>query len=265
VLLSVVIVASILWIMRNYRRTARIQRRADDIDHTVQQLEVDLFGPLTQLRNRMEPAAVEERTKQASEALLQSAMRFSHAADQLRDSTDLVEQLSTVIDRMASTVDRMAATIPELERQTALFAQIDQQFRDTANTISEQMRPVVTVVTNSAVTVDAARDIVTRSANLLTEAEKQLAIAQQVSAESAEHRTSLEATQRPFTSAADNVARAAEKLDHTTAALQETVKRLQETIKEVNWLAMVSDGLRHADDNHRPSGDPRQIAEESVG
>jgi hypothetical protein len=264
VLLSVVIVLSVLWIMATYGRAARAQQRADDIDRTVQGLEVDLFAPLTQLRARAVPTTADVHTRRAADALFHVSVRFGDAAAQLAAAQPLVVRLGVVIDRLGIVIDRLVSAMPDLERQASQLVSVDERLRGTAREVAEQMRPVTEIVAGSAAAADAARDAVTRSASALAAADEQLATAKRVSEQSAEHRSSLHEAQRPFTAAA-------EQLDTTAAALHELVGTLKETIREVNWLAMVSDGLRysdqnHGDQNHRPpaTGSPPPNPEASV-
>ncbi|WP_167980402.1 hypothetical protein, partial [Lentzea indica] len=99
-----------------------------------------------------------------------------------------------------------------------------------------------------------------RSGEVVREAAAQTSLARDLSARNAAHRELLDEAQKPFSAAADSVAGAADRFQATASTLQEITSKLRETIREVNWLAMVSDGLRHPAEHLDQAASPDQVA-----
>lgn len=243
-LLSAVIVVSALMIMIGYRRSSRAQRRTDAVDQAVQELEAALLPPLTVLRSRVgSQKNVTMRSNQAADSMLEAAKQLGRAADQLARSMPTVERLGAVIDQMV-------AALPTLEQQNQQLADVDRRLAETTTGIAEQLGPVITMVTDAASAATAAREAAVGSVSAVTTARKQLDTAHELAARTADQQASAERAQLPFVAAADKVVGAADKLAAVAATLHETAGALRHTISEVNWLAMVADGIRDNDNRH---------------
>ncbi|WP_367129151.1 hypothetical protein [Saccharothrix sp. HUAS TT1] len=241
--LSVIIVVTVVVLMGVYRKPAKAQRRADRIDRIVHRLEVDLLPPLTVLRAGLAPVRVEEHTRQAAVELGAAAKLFTSATVRLAEST-------TVVDRLVGGVERLVAALPELGAQAEKLDEVRRDLDRTSRLIGAQLEPLASVVSDVSGAAEAAREAVVRSGVVLERADAQLADARSVAERHERHQEALTAAQQPFTAVADVVAEAAGALGRTSALLQKTTDELRATVGEVNWLAMVSDGLRHADEQH---------------
>ncbi|CCH32258.1 hypothetical protein ABZ816_34135 [Actinosynnema sp. NPDC047251] len=243
--LSITIVVTVLVIMHVYRKPAQAQRRADEIDRVVHRLEVDLLPSLTVLRAGLGPVQVEEHTRQAAVELGAAAKLFTSATVKLAEST-------AVVDRLVAGVERLVTALPELGAQAAKLDEVRRDLDQTARLIGTQLEPLATVVTDVSGAAESAREAVIQSGVVLERADAQLADARSVAERHERHREALAAAQQPFTAVADVVAGAAGSLDRTSALLEKTIDELRATVDGVNWLAMVSDGLRHPDERHDP-------------
>ncbi|MET8758765.1 hypothetical protein [Lentzea sp. NPDC004782] len=247
VVLSLVIVVTVLWIMLNHRRTSSSQRRADAIDRVAHQLEVDLLEPLAVLR-ALVGSSPEEQTRQAAATLSDAAHRLGEASSRLAAA-------SAVVDRLGAVAQELVAALPDLARQVQAFSVVQQRFGEQAAQIISAVAPLENVVADVGAAGALARDASARSGDVVREAAVQLSAANELSTRNTAHRELLDEAQKPFSAAADSVAGAAERFQATTTTLQEITGKLRETIREVNWLAMVSDGLRHpAEHPDRPVG-----------
>ncbi|KOX27094.1 hypothetical protein ADK67_14870 [Saccharothrix sp. NRRL B-16348] len=241
--LSFAIVLTVLVIMWRHRGPAKAQDLADDVDRVVHSLEVDLLAPLAVLRARLGPVQVEEHTRQAAIELSAAARLFSGATSRLANST-------TVVDRLVAGVERLIATLPELGKQAERLAEVREELDRTAAVITSRLDPLATVVADVSGAAEAAQRAVDVSERVLSRSSEQLAESRSISDQYVGHTEALAAAQAPFTAVADVVAQAAGRLDSTSALLQKTVVELGKVVNEVNWLALVSDGLRAADDQH---------------
>jgi hypothetical protein len=71
----------------------------------------------------------------------------------------------------------------------------------------------------------------------------------------------LESSGQPITDAASRLVAVATQLQTATQALGSTAEEMRAVVHEVNWLALVADGLRHPEPAHvgpTPS-DPRPV------
>ncbi|GLZ40796.1 hypothetical protein [Actinokineospora sp. NBRC 105648] len=246
VVLSAVIVVTVLLIMLGYRRPAAQQAAADDIDRIAHNLEADLLPLLTILRSR-------SVTPPVADAARTAAADLSQAAAQIRSATEKLSESLAVIDRLGVVAGRLAETVPGLREQTDRLADLDTRMTQTVAEISRQAQPMteaVAVVSGAAAAVDGA---LTRSETVLREATARLDQAEAIGNRTAEQQTVLSRAEQPFTAAADTVAAAAGKLGETVTAVLDTATQLRETVKDVNWLAMVSDGLRHEPGHPEPT------------
>ncbi|GAA3883097.1 hypothetical protein GCM10022243_54640 [Saccharothrix violaceirubra] len=243
VALSLAIVATVAVIMYKYRAPARAQRVADEVDRIVHRLEVDLLPPLTVLRGALGPVKVEEHTRQAAVELGAAAKLFTTATARLAEST-------AVVDRLVAGVERLVTALPELGAQTGKLEEVRRDLDQTAQMISTGLAPLQDLVSDVDGAAKAAKEAVDRSETVLGRAAGQLADADEVAQRHAGHRAALTAAQAPFTAVADVVDKASSRLDATSAQLQEAVSELRKTVAEVNWLVMVSDGLRHGEGEH---------------
>ncbi|GAA1335677.1 hypothetical protein GCM10009660_15610 [Catellatospora bangladeshensis] len=245
--LSLAIVVTVLIIMVRYRKPARAQSVADEVDRIAHRLEVDLLRPLTVLRARLGPVRVEEHARQAAVELAASARLFTTATAKLADST-------AVVDRLVSAVERMVAALPDLGEQSGKLDEVRARLDRTAQVITTQLDPLASVVSDVTDAAESARTAVDRSAEVLLRAEGGLAEAREVADRHDGHRQALAQAQQPFADVAEVVSAAAGRLGDTASLLQETVTQLRATVDGVNWLAMVSDGLRDAEERHGGNG-----------
>ncbi len=171
--LSIVIVVTVLVIMHVYRKPAKAQKRADEIDRTVHRLEVDLLPPLTVLRASLGPVQVEEHTRQAAVELGVAAKLFTSATVKLADST-------AVVDRLVAGVERLIAALPELGQQAEKLDEVRRNLDETAQLITTQLEPLATVVSDVSGAAESAKEAATRSDAVLDRANAQLADARSV-------------------------------------------------------------------------------------
>ena len=246
VALAGVIVLSIVWIMYGYGQAKRAQDRADALDVGMQQLEAQLYDPLTELRALVTPPRSDDLTSRAADALFHASVRIDHASDQLVGSVELV-------DRLGSMISRLVAAVPKLEEQATQLAGLDDRFRQTAAQVADSARPVVELGSKTAGAATAATEAAIKSEAAVTKAAEQIVAANQLGERTAEFGHTLAEAKRPFVDAAGTVARAAAQLDQTSELLAKTVDGMRQTIDQVNWLALVADGLRDGD-VHRPAG-----------
>ncbi|MFJ8964756.1 hypothetical protein ACIRG5_35750 [Lentzea sp. NPDC102401] len=249
VMLSLVIVVTVLWIMLNHRRTWSSHRRADTIDRVAHQLEVDLLPPLAVLRAQLGTSSPEQQTREAAATLAGAAQRLGEASSRLAAASE-------VVDRLGAVARELVAALPDLARQVDAFSAVQQRFGDQAREIVAAVAPLETVVADVGVAAALAREASVTSGEVVRAATVQTSLAHDLSTRNAAHRDLLEEAQKPFSAAADSVAGAADRFQATVSALQETTGKLRETIREVNWLAMVSDGLRHPTE-HPDHAQPR--------
>lgn len=249
VVLSVAIVLTAVWIMRGYRRPAREQAVADELDRIVHQLELDLLPQITILLSRLDRASVADTTKRAAADLTQAATLFLTATKQLASSMAVVDRLGTIVDRLVS-------AIPELRAQTGQLADLDGRLSNSLAEITNQLERLTEAVEGvTRAGQDAARTT-TRSEGVLREADARLGEASALAERTAAQQATLTGTQQPLIDAAGTFTAAAGKLDTTVSAVHDTAVQLREVIKEVNWLAMVSDGLRHDEHDHGQAESP---------
>lgn len=238
VMLSLVIVVTVLWIMLNHRRTWSSQRRADAIDRAAHQLEVDLLAPVTILRAKVASSSPEQQTRQAAATL-------SEAAGRLHEASSRLATASAVVDRLGEVARSLVDALPGLARQVEALSAVQQRFGEHAGQVVAAVAPLENVVADVGAAAGLAREASARSGEVVREAAEQTSLAHDLSERNAAHRELLEEAQKPFSAAADSVAGAADRFQATASTLQDITARLRETIREVNWLAMVSDGLRH--------------------
>jgi hypothetical protein len=243
VTLSAVIVLTVVWIMIRHRRPAREQAVADRLDRVVHRLEADLLPPLTILRARLGPVSVADTNRRAAAELSQAASRFLTATEQLAGAM-------AVVDRLGVAADRMLTAVPELHAQTSQLAELDVRLSRSVGEIAGQIEPLTKAVGVITTAESAATGAAARSEAVLGEARARLAEASAVASQTAEHQSVLSQAQQPFADAAGTVASAAAKLDATVTVVRDTATQLRDVIKEVNWLALVSDGLRHPEPEH---------------
>lgn len=242
--LSAVIVLTVGCMMVNHHRATRQQHMADRLDALVHQLEVDLLPPLTILRGRLPQGSAPEVTRAAAADLSRAAGLFVAATERLADSM-------TVVDRLGAVVDRYTEVLPELRARTEHLAELDQRVGRSVGELSARLEPVTQVVATIQSAAETARSAVARSESVLREGEAKLDLAERVADHTEAHRAALEAARRPFVDAAVSIGATADKLDATVAAATGLAMQLGEVIKNVNWLALVADGLRDGD---RPAG-----------
>ncbi|MCX2949693.1 hypothetical protein [Lentzea sp. NEAU-D7] len=241
--LSFAIVVTVLVIMWRHRGPAKAQNLADDVDRVVHRLEVDLLAPLAVLRSGLAPLQVAEHTRQAAVELSAAARQFSGATRELAGAT-------TVVDRLVAGADRLIATLPELGKQAERLAEVREELDRTAGVITSRLDPLASVVSDVSGAAEAAQRAVDVSERVMSRSFEQLVESRSIADRHVGHTEALAAAQAPFTAVADVVAQAAGRLDSTSALLQKTVAELGKVVDEVNWLALVSDGLRAADDQH---------------
>lgn len=246
VMLSLVIVVTVLWIMLNHRRTWSSQRRADAIDRVAHQLEVDLLEPLAILR-ALVGSSPEEQTRQAAATLSEAAHRLDEASSRLAAA-------SAVVDRLGAVAQELVAALPDLAQHVQAFSAVQHRFGEQTAQIVAAVAPLENVVSDVEAAGALAREASAKSGDVVREAAVQLSAANDLSVRNTAHRELLEEAQKPFSAAAGSVAGAAERFQATASTLQDITGKLRETIREVNWLAMVSDGLRH------PAEHPDQVA-----
>lgn len=243
--LSGLIAISLLVIMTTYRRPNRALRIADETDTVVQRLEADLLPPLTVLHALLGAPTVQETAVRAAADLAHATQRLDAAADKLGASI-------TVIDKLGAVVDRLVGVLPDLRDVAGQVARVETGLARSATDIADQLTPLSTMVADATGASTAARTVAERAADVINVAAGQANEARVLSAHAEEIRAGLADARRPFVEVSRAVDQTTTRLDAAAAALRETADRLNDTIREVNWLAMVSDGLRHADENHRP-------------
>jgi hypothetical protein len=236
--LSVLIVLSVVWIMFRHRRPARAQDRADATDRLVQRLEADLLRPLTVLRAALPVTAEAGQTRMAAE-LTTAARRFGGAAERLSASVATVESFSTAI-----------STLPDLSTHITRLSEIEQRVERGVAAMAAAVAPVTTVVDDVGKAATVAATAVRQAGEVLDESGRRLVEARALDTAAAEREAVVSAAEQPFTAAAALVEAAARGLDKATAALHRTSTELRTAIDDVNWLAMVADGLRVAEAGH---------------
>lgn len=253
VVLSVLIVLTVLWIMFRHRGPQRAGRRADDTDRLVQRLEADLLRPLTVLRAALPVLAEAEQTRMAVE-LSTAARRFGGAAERLSASVATVESFSTAVGTLLD-------GLPELGAHATRLGEIEQRIERGVTAMADAVAPVVTVVGDVTKAAAAAATTVHRAGEVLDQSAARLAEARALDAATAQRHAVIAAAEQPFAAAAALVEAAACGLDRTTAALHRTSTELRTAIDDVNWLAMVADGLRVAEAGHKPQDDPGELSD----
>lgn len=253
VMLSLMIVITVLWIMLNHRGTRASQRRADAIDRIAHQLEVDLLVPVAILRAQLGSSSPEQQTREAAATLTEAAHRLGEASSRLASA-------SAVVDQLGAVARELVAALPDLARQVEAFSAVQRRFGEQAGEIVAAVAPLENVVADVGTAAGLAREASARSVDVVREAAAHTSLAHDLSARNAAHRELLEEAQKPFSAAADSVAGAADRFQATVSTLQETASNLRETIREVNWLAMVSDGLRHPAEHPDQVAQPDQVA-----
>lgn len=247
VVLSVLIVLTVVWIMFRYRRPARAQHRADATDRLVQRLEADLLRPLAVLRAALPVTAEAGQTRMAAE-LTTAARRFGGAAERMSASVATVESFSTA-------VSALLAGLPDLGAHVTRLSEIEQRVQRGITAMAGAVAPVTTVVDDVGKAATVAATAVRQAGDVLVESGRRLAEARVLDRATAEREAVVAAAEQPFTAAATLVEAAARGLDKATAALHRTSTELRTAIDDVNWLAMVADGLRVAEAGH--SAGPR--------
>ncbi|MGW3966548.1 hypothetical protein ACWED2_42500 [Amycolatopsis sp. NPDC005003] len=243
VALSGLIVVTVLWLMGNAWWAGRDEKAADEADRVVHRLEAELLPPLNSLYGLLGPARTGDASRVAAHELALAADKFGRATARLGDAM-------AVVERAAGVVERLTAALPTLEAQATRLAEADTRLARTADEITERTEPI-TAFTGA---VTAAGDRVHEAAGsvqaTLAEATRRLTEAAQLAGQTETSRVGIVAAQAPFGQAAADVAAAAAKLDRTMNAVHETARDLRTTIADVNWLAVVHDGLRTADPGH---------------
>ncbi|MGW6937030.1 hypothetical protein ACWGE0_43760 [Lentzea sp. NPDC054927] len=252
--LSAAIVVTVLLIIFAYRRPAAAQAVADEVDRIVHGLEVSLGPPLTVLRSKLSSLTVERATRRAAAELQQAAQEF-------RTATTTLAQSAQIVDRLGIVVGQLANVVPTLQTQAEHLATLDERLARSAAEMRHTAEPLTTAVDTVAAAADTARDAAARSEAVLGHATSRLSQAADVARTTTEHQATLAAAQHPFAEAAGSVAKAADKLNDTVAAVRDVATSLHGAIREVNWLAMVSDGLRETTTNHLHEPQSAEVVE----
>ncbi|MBM7773990.1 hypothetical protein JOD54_004194 [Actinokineospora baliensis] len=243
-LLSALIVATVLGIMVRYVKPARARKRADATDRRVQRLEADLLRPLAVLWAARPAADGSEHVQRLGAELTTAARRFGAASERLAGAVTTVQELGTAVSKLLD-------GLPHLGAHAVQLGEVQQRIeRDTA-TLAEVTAPMTALAADVGKAATTAATAAAKAAQVLDTFTAELTEARALVTATAEQRTAVDSAEQPFTSAAAHVESAARDLGPVTAALRKTSEQLRDAIHEVNWLAMVADGLRAADAEHR--------------
>jgi hypothetical protein len=102
------------------------------------------------------------------------------------------------------------------------------------------------------VTADAAHEVRTVVAEAAARLEQTVELAER----DADHRTFLEAGERPIVAAAQRIEAAAAALMGATGMLNDSVRAMEAALDRAHWLELVVDGLQH---DHVHGGDPPDV------
>jgi hypothetical protein len=239
-LLSLAVVVSLVVLSALYGRPYLAQRRAQTIDEIAHRLENEMIVPVNALRAAMPPPNADGQLREVAGELQMAARRFDGAARHLAGSVE-------VVDRLGAAVDRLLAGLPDLEAHTSRLAGVGIEIAQSADMMAEQARPLTSMIVDVGKAADTADQAAATSERVLGQSIARLDEARTVMTTTAGHQEALAAAGQPLAAAATTIESAARGMDATVHALHKTSQALSDTIKEVNWLAMVSDGLRHAD------------------
>lgn len=169
---------------------------------------------------------------------------LAFAARGLGDAARSVAASERVVERLTSAAIQVAASLPEATAQAETVATLEQRVRRTAEEIGRAAPPLTELVEATLMAATQVREAVELTG-------RQLRASVDLVERTADHRAALDTGERPFTTAATQLAALSGTLDAATTALRDSVEQMGAAVRDANWLVLVADGLRAEPDHHQ--------------
>lgn len=231
VMLSLVIFASVGWLMWRYNSTSNAHADLDRLDREVRDIEIALLEPLVRFRRQCLRSTVEGTQQRSADALFEASRQLRETAEQLTGSLTAAQDLRSVLARLLD-------ELPDVGAQAVRLGRINDELRDAADHVAAETRPLTDLVSTAA---EGAVALGAAMASATATMER----AQRLESTMAEQNGVVDVSGHPFVEASERMAVATRQLADVARIVHETSATLCDAVQRVNYFSLVVDGIRN--------------------